>query len=109
MIDGHYLGVVVKQVSTVLLTELNDRFSEINIFLMCSLEALIPTSNEFLLCTFIKPFLLHYEIDEDSFIKEAKTAKSISNSKSTIPLHFMKCIANFQKYLHVSHNSPLLA
>ena len=58
----------------VLLTELNDRFSELNISLLHSLEALIPTSMEFLQNTSNRPFLLHYELSEASFSSESATA-----------------------------------
>ena len=58
------------------LTELNDRFNELNLSLLCSLEALIPTSTEFLNATVIKPFLLHYELSEAGFISEAATASN---------------------------------
>lgn len=60
----------------VVLTELNDRFNELNLSLLCSLEALIPTSTEFLNATVIKPFLLHYELSEAGFISEAATASN---------------------------------
>ena len=60
----------------VLLTELNDRFSELNLSLLRSLEALIPTSTQFLHVAAIKPFLIHYELSEASFISEAATAKT---------------------------------
>lgn len=60
----------------VLLTELNDRFSELNISLLRSLEALIPTSTEFLQSSSISPFLLHYQINESSFISESATARN---------------------------------
>ena len=60
----------------VLLTELNDRFSELNISLLCSLEALIPTSAVFLQATSLKPFLVHYELSEAAFSSESATART---------------------------------
>ena len=69
--NGAYFATI-----DVVLTELNDRFNEINLSLLCSLEALIPTSTEFLNATVIKPFLLHYELSEAGFISEAATASN---------------------------------
>ena len=40
----------------VLLTELNDRFSELNLSLLCSLEALIPTSRTVSSCCSYQAF-----------------------------------------------------
>ena len=66
---GVYLATI-----DVLLTELNNRFSELNISLLHSLEALIPTSTVFLQNTSIRPFLLHYDFSEASFSSESATA-----------------------------------
>ena len=63
----------------VLLTELNDRFSELNISLLRSLEALIPTSTEFLQSSSISPFLFHYQINESVYIR-------VSNSKELLAI-----------------------
>ena len=59
----------------VLLTELNDRFSELNLSLLRSLEALVPTTTEFLHAAAIKSFLIHYDLSEAAFISEAATAR----------------------------------
>jgi hypothetical protein len=71
-----YRTVVYYATIDVLLTELNDRFSELNLSLLRSLEALIPTSTQFLDVTLIKPFLIHLDLSEASFISEAATAKA---------------------------------
>ena len=60
----------------VLLTEMNDHFSELNTSLLRSLEALIPTSTEFHQSTSISPFLLHYELSDSSFSSESEIAKT---------------------------------
>ena len=66
----------------VLLTELSDRFSELDISLLRSLEALIPTSTEFLHSSSISPFLRHYQINESSFISESATARNYLQQQS---------------------------
>ena len=99
----------------VLLTELNDRFSELNISLLRSLEALIPTSAVFLQTISLRPFLLHYELSEAAFSSESATARTYlheqglseynSSSFHTIYDHlskvhgcFISCLSNSSNF-----------
>ena len=62
------------------LQELNSRFSSLNQGIMCSIQALSPSSNNFLdLDTLqpLQPLLQHYEIDEAAMLIEVPQVKRI--------------------------------
>uniref|UniRef100_A0A1X7TD44 Uncharacterized protein n=1 Tax=Amphimedon queenslandica TaxID=400682 RepID=A0A1X7TD44_AMPQE len=54
---------------------MDERFSELNLSLLKSLEALIPNSSSFLDLTVLKPFLNHYNISEAAIVAEVSTVK----------------------------------
>ena len=72
-----YRTVVFYATIDTLLQDLNDRFSELNLSLLKSLQALVPNSNSFLNLSFLQPFLTHYGIDEDSISSELLTASTL--------------------------------
>jgi hypothetical protein len=59
----------------VIIQEMNDRFSELNLSLLQSLEALTANSDSFLDLSILKPFLNHYNISENAIKSEVSTAK----------------------------------
>ena len=60
----------------ILLQEMNNRFSELNLSLLTALEALVPNSDLFLSLSTLSPFLLHYGIDELAMEAEASVVKA---------------------------------
>ena len=62
--------------------EINQRFSELNLSLLQALQALLPTSDEFLDVNTLRPFLQHYEIDEDEVTAEALIAMKFLREKT---------------------------
>ena len=60
----------------VLLQEMDKRFSELNLSLLASLEALVPTSNVFLGLSTLRPILSHYNISETAMETEIAIAKT---------------------------------
>ena len=60
-----------------LLQDLNDRFSELNLSLLKSLQALVPNSGTFLKLSSLQPFLTHYSIDEEGISSELLTAPTV--------------------------------
>uniref|UniRef100_A0A1X7VWZ2 TTF-type domain-containing protein n=1 Tax=Amphimedon queenslandica TaxID=400682 RepID=A0A1X7VWZ2_AMPQE len=55
--------------------EMDERFSELNLSLLKSLEPLIPNSSSFLDLTVLKPVLNHYNISEAAIVAEVSTVK----------------------------------
>ena len=46
-----------------ILEEMNSRFSDTNLSLLCAMQALLPTSDKFVDVDTLRPILQHYEID----------------------------------------------
>uniref|UniRef100_A0A1X7V0P6 TTF-type domain-containing protein n=1 Tax=Amphimedon queenslandica TaxID=400682 RepID=A0A1X7V0P6_AMPQE len=67
-----------------LLDEMNKRFNELNLTLLQSLQALVPTSDNFLDLASLHPFLSHYSIDKDGLASELSVATTLL--KETSPL-----------------------
>ena len=63
---------------------MNDRFSELNLSLLKSLQALVPNSNTFLNPSSLQPFLTHYGIDEDTISSELLTASTLLREVSPL-------------------------
>lgn len=59
----------------VLLEEMGSRFSELNLSLLKALEALLPTSPQFLDISTLRPFLVHYSISDTAIEAEASLVK----------------------------------
>ena len=69
----------------VALEEMNSRFSDVNLSLLSAMQALLPTSDNFLDVDTLRPFLQHYEIDISEVQIEVMTAKRLlRNSKSKL-------------------------
>ena len=65
----------------IVLEELNSRFSSLNQGIMCSIQALSPSSNNFLDLDTLQPLLQHYEIDEaDMLIEVPQVKRIVSNT-----------------------------
>ena len=79
-----YRTVVFYATIDTLLQDLNDRFSELNLSLMKSLQALVPNSSTFLTLSSLQPFLSHYGIDEDSISSELLTASTFLREASPL-------------------------
>ena len=67
-----------------LLQDLNDRFSELNLSLLKSLEVLVPNSDTFLKLSSLQPFLTHYGIDEEGISSELLTAPTVLREVSPL-------------------------
>ena len=60
----------------VLLEEMGDRFSELNLSLLSALEALVPSSDSFLDLPTLSPFLSHYNIPEAAVQSEVPIVRA---------------------------------
>ena len=68
-----------------ILEEMNSRFSDTNLSLLCAMQALLPTSDKFMDVDTLHPFLQHYEINASEVQVEVMTAKRLlQNSKSKL-------------------------
>ena len=65
----------------VLLEEMNNRFSELNLSLFTALDALLPTSTHFLDMSTLTPFLSHYSIGKTAVESEASLAKNFFSER----------------------------
>ena len=99
----------------VILEEMGDRFSELNLSLFTALEALVPTSDLFLDLPTLSPFLTHYNISETAvqseapvvraFLRESRSSSSVSvqtSSSSASPVPMMNSSSLHMVYTELS-------
>ena len=91
----------------VLLEEMNNRFSELNLSLFTALDALLPTSTHFLDMSTLTPFLSHYSIGKTAVESEASLAKNFFLSDVTVtrvlrPILSMKHTISYLKFQNAS-------
>ena len=101
----------------VILEEMGDRFSELNLSFLTALEALVPTSDLFLGLPTLSPFLTHYNISETAvqseapfvraFLRESRSSSSVSvqttsSSSSASPVPMMNSSSLHMAYTELS-------
>ena len=74
-VDKYRTDVYYSTLDTIM-EEMNRRFSELNLSLLSAMQALLPTSKNFLDVDVLLPFLHHYDIDEGEMRVEVMTAKT---------------------------------
>ena len=65
-----------------LLEEMNQRFNELNLTLLKSMQALVSNSSSFLHLDTLRQFLKHYKIPEAGVLSEIKTTNTFPANKS---------------------------
>ena len=69
---------------------MKDRFNELNLSLLKSLDALVPKSNLFLDLSTLSPFLAHYSISETAVVSEVPVVKSFLHERDPDSSSFHK-------------------
>ena len=78
-----------------ILEEMNSRFSDTNLSLLCAMQALLPTSDKFMDVDTLRPFLHHYEIDISEVQVEVMTAKDYCKIQRTSLSSFIMSTMNW--------------
>ena len=100
-----YRVQVYYAVIDVLITEMKQRFDDVNLSLMKSMQALHPKSDNFLSLETLSPLMSHYGIDQDEFGLELMTAKRFLQ-KSNGKLDFLHHV--YDQLLPVPEGFPML-
>ena len=77
MVQDEYRTQVYYATLDVVVAEMNQRFSDLNLSLLGATESLLPTSETFLDVDTLLPFLQHYDIDAHEVQLEASLANRI--------------------------------